>query len=93
MVVGVDLDGKVTGIAITDHRETLDMGTPALEEDYLNSFVGRSGTLKLTGLNKIDILSGATVTSKAVITGVNKALSIVANLDTSDDITYIDGEV
>lgn len=93
MVVGIDLDGKVTGIAITDHRETLDMGTPALEPDYLDHFVGRSGTLKLTGLNKIDVLSGATVTSKAVITGVNKALSIVANLDTSEDITYTDGEV
>lgn len=92
MVVGVDLDGKVTGIAITDHRETLDMGTPALEPGYLSRFIGRSGTLKLTGLNKIDVLSGATVTSKAIITGVNTALSVAANLD-SGDISYTDGVV
>ncbi len=93
MVVGVDLDGKVTGITVTNHRETLDMGTPALEKSYLNRFIGRSGTLSLNSTNRIDAVSGATVTSKAIVTGVNKALSIVANLNTSEDITYTDGEV
>lgn len=93
MVVGVDLDGKVTGIAVTSHRETLDMGTPALEQEYLHRFVGRSGTLSLNGSNRIDAVSGATVTSKAIITGVNRALAIVANLNTDENIIYTDGEV
>ena len=93
MVVGVDLDGKVTGVTVTDHNETLDMGTPALEKSYLERFIGRSGTLKTDGANKVDAVSGATVTAKAVINGVNQALAVVANLDTSSDITYTDGEV
>lgn len=29
MVVGVDLDGKVTGVAVTDHRENRDTGAKA----------------------------------------------------------------
>lgn len=93
MVVGVDLDGKVTGVTVTSHSETLDMGTPALEKSYLERFIGRSGTLSTSGSNRIDALSGATVTSKALINGVNQALSVVANLNTGEDIVYVDGEV
>ena len=93
MVVGVDLDGKVTGVAVTDHHETLDMGTHALDNSFLKRFIGRSGTLRISGSNSIDAVSGATVTSKAIITGVNKALSVVANLEISDDIIYVDGVV
>jgi len=93
MVVGVDLDGKVTGVVVTDHKETPDMGTHALEESYLDSFVGRSGTLRLDGSNSVDVVSGATITSKAIVTGVNQALSVIATLDSGQDVIYVDGEV
>ncbi|MCI8870991.1 MAG: RnfABCDGE type electron transport complex subunit D [Lawsonibacter sp.] len=93
MVVGVDLNGTVTGVAVTGHKETLDMGTQALDKRYLDRFIGRSGTLHLSGPNSVDIVSGATVTSKAVITAVNRALSVAANLDTGGDIDYTDGDV
>ena len=69
------------------------MGTHALESTFLNRFIGRSGTLRLTGSNSVDAVSGATVTSKAIITGVNKALSVVANLEIDEDIIYVDGVV
>lgn len=93
MVVGVDLDGKVTGVAITDHQEIQGMGTQALTPAFLNRFVGRSGTLSLSGTNAIDAVSGATVTSNAVMTGVNQALAVVANLDKGENVNYTDGEV
>lgn len=93
MVVGVDLDGKVTGVAVTDHKETLGMGTQALEREFLDSFIGRSGTLRLTGANAIDAVSGATVTSKAILTGVNQALAVAANLAIDENVDYVDGEV
>lgn len=93
MVVGVDLDGKVTGVTVTDHNETLDMGTHALEKSYLERFIGRSGTLKTSGANRVDSISGATVTAKAIINGVNQALNVVANLELGEDIIYTDGEV
>ena len=92
MVVGVDLDGRVTGVAITDHKETPDMGTRALEGPFLEQFIGRSGTIRLSGRNSVDAVSGATVTSQAVLEGVNQALATVANLDTSVDLSSEDGE-
>lgn len=92
MTVGVNLNGQVTGVAVTDHKETLDMGTQALEDDYLDQFVGKSGTVRLSGANSVDAVSGATVTSKAILTGVNQALAVVANLDDAD-VVYSDGEV
>ena len=93
MVVGVDLDGKVTGVAVTDHSETRNMGTKAMEKDYLDQYVGRSGTIRMSGSNCVDAVSGATATSKAITAGVNRALAIVANLDPEDDQPYEDGEV
>ena len=68
------------------------MGTQALDDTFLDRFIGRSGTLRLSGPNSIDVLSGATVTSKAILNGVNQALGVVAKLE-SDDIIYVDGEV
>lgn len=82
MVVGVDLDGKVTGLTVTDHKEDLRVGGMAMTPAALQRYVGRSGTLRTSGLNSVDTVSGATATSKALTAGVNRALSIVANLDT-----------
>ena len=55
--------------------------------------MGRSGTLRLTGPNSVDVVSGATVTSKAIVSGVNQALGVVAGLDRNEDVIYVDGEV
>ena len=86
MIVGVDLDGKVTGLAVTDHREDPRVGCMAMTPAALQRYVGRSGTLRTSGWNSVDTVSGATATSKALTAGVNRALSIVANLDTKGGV-------
>lgn len=91
MVVGVDLNGSVTGIAILDHKETLEMGANALEQDYLSRFIGRSGTITTNGKNRIDVVTGATATSKSVTEGVNRALAVVANLEDEGVVDYVHG--
>jgi len=88
MVVGVDLDGKVTGVAITDHKETNGVGTDALSPLTLRRYIGKSGTIRPSGSNSVDTVSGATATSKALTAGVNRALAIVANLDTEGEELY-----
>ncbi len=93
MMVGVDINGEVTGIAILSHSETINMGTQALTEDYFQQFVGKSGTLTTSGNNAVDTVSGATITSKAIIEGVNRALQIVATLEISEEVDYFDGEL
>lgn len=90
MTVGVDLNGTVTGVAVNSHSETGRVGTEAMTPGALARYVGRSGTIRTSGPNSIDTVSGATATSKAITAGVNRALNIVANLDTSGEINYED---
>ena len=90
MTVGVDLNGVVTGVAIESHSETDRVGTTAMTPAALTRYVGRSGTIRSSGSNSVDVVTGATATSKAITAGVNRALNIVANLDTTENIDYED---
>lgn len=90
MTVGVDLNGAVTGVAVTSHTETAQVGTAAMTPQALARYVGRSGTIRTTGPNSVDAVTGATATSKAITAGVNRALNIVANLDTEGEVNYVD---
>ena len=92
MTVGVDLNGTVTGVAIDTHSETGRVGTTAMTPEALVRYVGRSGTLRNSGDNSVDVVSGATATSKAITAGVNRALNIVANLNTEGEINYADSQ-
>ena len=90
MVVGVDTNGEVTGVAVTSHSETTAVGGRAMTPEALSRYVGRSGTIRSTGANAMDAVSGATATSRAITAGVNRALAIVATLDTEQEINYED---
>ena len=92
MMVGVDLDGKITGIAVTDHKETLSVSAEALSPDYFYRYIGRSGTIRYTGANGVEAVSGATATSRGITDGVNRALAIVASLDAQEQVEFVDSE-
>ena len=82
MMVGIS-NGAVTGISVISHTETPGLGAVAAAQNakgeaFRGQFVGQSGTLAVG--DQIDAMSGATITSNAVVTGVNAALSYVANL-------------
>ncbi|MCD8004270.1 MAG: RnfABCDGE type electron transport complex subunit G [Oscillospiraceae bacterium] len=74
MMVGVDLEGYVTGAVILDHSETAGLGARADDPEFLGQYVGKTSEITLSGANAIDALSGATITSKAVTLGVNTAI-------------------
>lgn len=81
MVVGVSTDGTVTGVSIISMSETSGLGANASREDFRSQFVGLSGTLAVSkDGGTIDALTGATITSRAVTSGVNSALAAVAEL-------------
>ena len=83
LLVGVNLDGSVTGVRILTDQETPEMGAQAREPAFLDQFLGKSGTIRVErGDNAVEAISGATVTSQAVTDGVNAALAAVANLET-----------
>lgn len=80
LVVGIDMDGKVTGVSVTKHAETKNIGTKVTDDSsVLARFIGLVENITVnSGENRFDGISGATVTSKAVTTGVNTALAAVA---------------
>lgn len=82
MVVGVGLDGAVTGVAIVEMSETSNLGSKAADEEWRAQFTGVSTEQAVSkDGGEIDALTGATVTSRAVTNGVNIALAAFAELD------------
>lgn len=81
VVVGVSTDGTLQGIKVGSNNETPGLGknaaTPKFQEQFNGKAWGnpinviKSGTPKD---NEIAALSGATITSRAVASGVNQAL-------------------
>ncbi len=85
MIVGVDIDGKVTGVDIVNMSETPGLGAKANEPKFTNGFIGKGAGVKVrkSGApadDEIVAISGATVTSKAVTLGVNAAIAAVESL-------------
>lgn len=81
MMVGVSNDGVCTGVSIVKMSETAGLGANASKVDFRAQFEGLSGTLAVTkDGGVIDALTGATITSRAVTSGVNAALEAVAAL-------------
>lgn len=80
MVVGVDMEGKVTGVSVIKDAETANLGTKVTRtQSVLDRFIGLGGTITVnSGENRFDGVTGATVSSKAVAAGVNTALAAVA---------------
>lgn len=85
--VGVSGDGVVTGIAILSISETAGLGMKATDSSFLNQYKDKKvGSYQVTkkgeeGEDKIDAISGATITSNAITTGVNAALKAVTYLN------------
>jgi electron transport complex protein RnfG len=81
LLVGVNIDGTVSGVRVTNHNETPGLGD-AIEiekSDWILSFEGTSLTAPADWTvsrdsGSFDALTGATVTPRAVVDGVRKTL-------------------
>lgn len=83
IIVGVSPENQVLGIEIISSSETSGLGSRASEEEWRGQFVGKSGPLTVqknvaSGENDIVAISGATITSRAVTSGVQAALDYAA---------------
>ena len=85
MVVGIDADGMVTGVQVTEHEETPGLGAKAQDEEWIAQFAGTTSGVSVTksevGENQVEAISGATITSDAVASGVNLACQFVKGLE------------
>ena len=80
-MVGIDSDGKVTGISvISESSETPGLGARSTEPEFQAQFAGQVGTEVAVAKDggSIDALTGATITSRAVSEGVVAAAQFAA---------------
>ena len=87
MMVGVDANKAVTGVSVVSHSETSGIGTKVVGNEpnaagvpVLDQFIGMSGAGSLVVGKNITAVSGATVSTKGINTGVNAALAAVEAL-------------
>lgn len=83
LLVGIDFSGKITGVRVVKHRETpgLGDGIEIKRSNWIEVFVGKSRTnpakpgwkVKRDG-GEFDQFTGATITPRAVVGAVHKAL-------------------
>lgn len=80
MTVGIDAAGVITGLEFLDINETAGLGMKAKQSSFKDQFIGHYGKVNWTKAeekseDEIDAISSATITTKAVTSGVNGALA------------------
>lgn len=87
VVVGITTDGTLQGIKVGNNNETPGLGKNAATPKFQDQFRGKTWTNPINVIksgapkdNEIAAISGATITSRAVTTGVNQALEAAKEL-------------
>ena len=87
IMVGINPDKTISGMKVVSHSETAGLGAKASEPKFSSQFAGKKTDKPIEVIksgtpleNEIVAISGATITSKAVKTGVNAAIDAVESL-------------
>lgn len=84
-ITGIYLDGKLAGIKVVSNSETPGLGTKIEEEDFSGSFIDKSAENELVAVsapsaeNEVQLISGATISTNGVLSGVNGARDAFIN--------------
>ncbi len=80
IIVGVNADGSIAGVSVggSAFAETAGLGAKAKDPAFAEQFEGDKAPLTLG--EDVDAITAATITSNAVIKGVNTALEALENL-------------
>ena len=106
MLIGVNNNGKVTGLVVREAHETFGLGGNALHDhEFSAQFLNQSGSFEVATAGEdafsgataevategetiaVDAITGATVTSKAVVRCVNSAVAYVTGADAATEAT------
>ena len=67
-MVGMSKDGRIQAIKIISQNETPGLGSRVAEPDFISQFRAKD----IPGLNQVQAITGATISSKAVINSVTQ---------------------
>lgn len=74
-LVGIDTQGEVLGIFVLEYRDMF--GSEIKRRSFLKQFRGKSSGSALSVGRDIDVVTGATISSKAAASAVKKALKLI----------------
>ncbi|MDD2215925.1 MAG: FMN-binding protein [Eubacteriales bacterium] len=76
VMIGVNNQGEIQGVKITNHSETPGLGTKAMTSDHLSQYIGNTDITNTgeAGKANVDAVTGATVSSNAIFRAVETAL-------------------
>lgn len=90
VTVGVDRTGTITAIRVggANFSETSGLGAKTRDAEFTDQFTGKSGMLVLK--QDIDSVTGASVSSSAVVGGVNRAVTYMMGLLPAAPVTDVE---
>ncbi len=96
VVTAVDLKGKVIGISVIDHKETVSFYKQVINSSLFESLIGKSATDTFILGKDVDGVSGATYSSRALVSAVAKGshsigkdkLNLQVPVDASPEIKF-----
>lgn len=77
--LAVDADGHIAGVKIVSHTETKGIGSVIAEPEFQKRLVGKSFQDPLQPGVDVDAVSGATISSSAMINSVREAMEIIGS--------------
>jgi electron transport complex protein RnfG len=97
MMVALNPQGVIEGLQVIEHSETAGIGDGIGEEWFAEMFVGRSGMLfsssNATDPQEIDVITGATISTDAIIRGVNDASAYISGEEAPADVGQVEETV
>ena len=77
VMTGIDADGKIVGVTVTEHSETPGLGTKDMTPEYRKHYKGVSEAPQehISDDANIDAVTGATISANAIYNAVGEALA------------------
>ncbi len=76
VMVGMDLQGVISSIKVMNHNETPGVGTRIIEPSFTSRFTNKDGS----AVSLVQAITGATISSTAVINAVKKKTAEIQTL-------------
>lgn len=79
-MIGIDTEGNITGVKVTEQSETAGLGAKWTDSAYTEQFSGKTASGGALSVEKdggdVVAVAGATITSRAVTSDVNNAIDM-----------------
>ena len=85
VMMGIDMDGKLTAVTVLSNSETQGLGSKVAEEPFLSQFPGMDSA----GLENMDKISGSTISSNAMQTAIGIGFQVYGQVS-GNEVTVID---